>query len=557
MRKKVISAILVVFMIVCQLWGLKITTSAAADDVVSIGDVTVENYAESVRFLHNVAEVTQSSTGQINIKLTKNIRGRIRFCIDYADIVFDANGKTLYGSGTNEPICIENYCKTKFRLCGNGILVNGVNNAIFSGSGNYLAIESGAFIGRLYVYDGDFVADDGDTFSIYKIKSATGNQYTLGEAEVENKTGKCSIDDYYGNICVIQSNHTHVLTKIDKTESTCSVNGNIEYYKCNICARFFADENATNELSQEKVELPLEAHDYEEAYSSDDTSHWHKCKNCDAIDAKEAHTGGEATYSKKAVCDICGAEYGSVLTDNEAPTITGIKDDGEYCLSVVFTVKDDDLESVTDYIGGETKTLKSSTGMYTVGSGVHTITAKDSAGNKTVVRIKVNATHTRGPAATEDEPQLCLICNALLQQAYGHKHRLHLTKVENAESTCTTKGNIEYYVCECGKLFSDANAVTEITKEDTESELKAHVESDWITDTEAGYDKAGAKHKECTVCGQVLSNEEIPAVQSPDKPEAPQTGDNNNMVLYVSMLLLSVAGLLVVISKKRTGRLIK
>ena len=43
------------------------------------------------------------------------------------------------------------------------------------------------------------------------------------------------------------------------------------------------------------------------------------------------------------------------------------------------------------------------------------------------------------------------------------------------------------------------NAVTEITKADTEVELKAHVEGDWITDTEAGYDKAGAKHKECVL----------------------------------------------------------
>lgn len=101
------------------------------------------------------------------------------------------------------------------------------------------------------------------------------------------------------------------------------------------------------------------------------------------------------------------------------------------------------------------------------------------------------------------------------------------------------------------------NAVTEITKADTEVELKAHVEGDWITDTEADYDKAGAKHKECTVCGQVLVNEEIPAIQSLEKPVSPQTGDNNNMVLYVSMLLLSAAGLLAVISKKRRVRLIK
>lgn len=93
MRKKVISVILAVFMIICQMWGMKIMTSAASDDVVSIGDVTVKSYAEIVQFLHNVADVTQSSTGQISIKLTKNIKGRIRFCIQDGNIVFDANGK--------------------------------------------------------------------------------------------------------------------------------------------------------------------------------------------------------------------------------------------------------------------------------------------------------------------------------------------------------------------------------------------------------------------------------------------------------------------------------
>ncbi len=43
-----------------------------------------------------------------------------------------------------------------------------------------------------------------------------------------------------------------------------------------------------------------------------------------------------------------------------------------------------------------------------------------------------------------------------------------LTKHDRVEPTCTAPGNIEYYECSvCGKLFSDAEATTEITAEDT------------------------------------------------------------------------------------------
>ena len=40
-----------------------------------------------------------------------------------------------------------------------------------------------------------------------------------------------------------------------------------------------------------------------------------KCTVCDAVvvEAKASHTGGTATYTKKAVCEVCGTAYGSVV----------------------------------------------------------------------------------------------------------------------------------------------------------------------------------------------------------------------------------------------------
>ena len=55
------------------------------------------------------------------------------------------------------------------------------------------------------------------------------------------------------------------------------------------------------------------------------------------------------------------------------------------------------------------------------------------------------------------------------------KHIHNLTAVPKKDSTCTVKGNIDYWYCKgCDKYFSDAEAKTDITKEQTELPLAQH-----------------------------------------------------------------------------------
>ena len=44
----------------------------------------------------------------------------------------------------------------------------------------------------------------------------------------------------------------------------------------------------------------------------DGTRHWHKCQGCDEKMDAAAHSGGEATCEGKAVCAVCGVEYGEL-----------------------------------------------------------------------------------------------------------------------------------------------------------------------------------------------------------------------------------------------------
>ena len=74
------------------------------------------------------------------------------------------------------------------------------------------------------------------------------------------------------------------------------------------------------------------SHNYGDKYESDGTYHWKKCQNegCDATTEKEAHKGGEATTTKRAVCEVCGAEYGDLKQEDPKPadkTTEGKKDD--------------------------------------------------------------------------------------------------------------------------------------------------------------------------------------------------------------------------------------
>ena len=74
------------------------------------------------------------------------------------------------------------------------------------------------------------------------------------------------------------------------------------------------------------------SHNYGDKYESDGTYHWKKCQNegCDATTEKEEHKGGEATTTKRKVCEVCGAEYGDLKKEDPKPadkTTEGKKDD--------------------------------------------------------------------------------------------------------------------------------------------------------------------------------------------------------------------------------------
>ena len=62
-----------------------------------------------------------------------------------------------------------------------------------------------------------------------------------------------------------ETSHEHSLTHVDAEESTCTLQGNIEYWECTSCGKYFKDADATIEATWEELLLPMLEHDYDPA----------------------------------------------------------------------------------------------------------------------------------------------------------------------------------------------------------------------------------------------------------------------------------------------------
>ena len=92
-------------------------------------------------------------------------------------------------------------------------------------------------------------------------------------------------------------------------------------------------------------------------------------------------------------------------------------------------------------------------------------------------------------------------------------HAHTLTAVPAKASTCTVKGNIDYWYCtECDKYFSDDEGRFETTKDQIELPLAEHTEVT-ISGKEATCTETGLTDgTKCSVCGEILvAQKEIPA----------------------------------------------
>lgn len=291
--------------------------------------------------------------------------------------------------------------------------------------------------------------------------------------------------------------------------------------------------------------------------NSDEKTHTRICKRDTSHTETENCHGGTATCTHKAVCEVCGGEYGEMA----AHSFTAEKAEAQYLKSAatctekaiyykscaVCGLSSEGTADEATFFSGNA--LDHNWGAWTSNEdGTHTRTCTVdgcSAGTQTENCIDANkdhkcdicdyiisecaddnkdhkcdycgkklTEHTGGKATCKDKAK-CEVCGA----EYGEldaKNHTNLNHFPATAATKTTEGNIEYWYCEgCGKYYSDKDGTKGIKKADT------------VT----------AKLK--------------------DDSKSPQTGDNFNLALWLSLLLVSggaAIGTTVVSRKKKYNR---
>lgn len=86
-----------------------------------------------------------------------------------------------------------------------------------------------------------------------------------------------------------------------------------------------------------------------------------------------------------------------------------------------------------------------------------------------------------------------------------------LTAVDATAASCTAEGNKAYYICECGKLFEDADAITETSAETVKIAKLDHAYGNWDVTVKATCTAIGSREKVCSACNNKVT-EEIPAL---------------------------------------------
>lgn len=279
-------------------------------------------------------------------------------------------------------------------------------------------------------------------------------------------------------------NHTHTTTLVPATPKTCTTDGNIEHYKCNVCGDLFADAGAVNQLTEGQVKIPA-GHEYGDLVPKQEPT----CKQ----------TGMQAHYK----CSVCNKYFDESKTEKTETELTipvnpNAHDFGAWIEEVPATCKDTGVKAHEDCnrcnrhydgSGNEITDLTIPTNdnhdwnaWVSNGDGTHTRTCKRDSDHKETGTCS-------GGTATCTTKAVCDVCRTTYGDTAPHTYGDLIPEVP---ATTEDFGVKEHKDCKvCGRHFDkDGNEITDlrIAKIGThnvvingESKFYAHGESVTVT----------------------------------------------------------------------------
>ena len=314
----------------------------------------------------------------------------------------------------------------------------------------------------------------------------------------------------------------HNMSHVYKKDSTCTSVGNIEYYYCDECNKYYSDPKGEKEINKDILEIPMVAHEYQDTLSYNEEGHFYKCNNCDAYKSFASHNltwvideeaSEEKTGLKHQECDTC--KYQTSLN-----TIIDV---------LPHTHKMSYVEEVKS-----TCSKDGNVGYYVCSKCNKTF--KDEKGSIEITNVVIKASHKYGKLVEEIKATCskegtkahyqCSSCHEYFNINKGkvskdelviEKNPHELVHHEGLKATCTSKGYEAYDTCkncdyttykEIDKLPHDYSNEWTINEDyhynvckycnEASGYLKHNYE--WIVDEEATCIKFGIQHQECKDC---------------------------------------------------------
>ena len=309
---------------------------------------------------------------------------------------------------------------------------------------------------------GDF--DKSVTWNVYRkssndTKISQDGVLTVGVDETATEIGveAKSKDGSLREIPVTIINHMHTTTLVPETPKTCTTDGNIEHYKCNVCGDLFKDAGAVNSLTEEQVKIPA-GHEYTQMVglvsptcSSKGMKAHFRCHNCD----KYFELGSYAEVSAESLeIDIDPNAHNTTHSDGSEAncSVTGIYPH-EYCSLCNKNFYSDGVTEMTDIVKPKNDNHDWNAWASNL-DGTHTRTCKRDSGHKE------NGTCSGG-TATCTSKAVCEVCRTTYGDTAPHTYGELIPEVP---ATTEEFGVKEHKDCKvCGKHFDkDGNEITEL-----------------------------------------------------------------------------------------------
>ena len=396
------------------------------------------------------------------------------------------------------------------------------------------------------------------TFTTLKFKikdTAKPNTYEIGLSYSQGDMSNADGDDVTATIhagkITVTCNHTYGSWEKNTAENhkhTCKVCGNVETaahtwdagkvteapthtkegtktYTCTACG----------ETKTEKVEK-LKEHSYGEWTKHDDKQHKHSCVCGDTQYA--AHTWDSGKVTKAATCKDTGEKLYTCTACGETKTEAIAKTNNHTYGSWEKNTAENHKHTCKVCGNVETAAHTWDSGKVTVkptsttkGQTVYTCTL---CGETKTVETDYSHSHSYGIKWHYDNNMHWHECTGCGSKQTPRAHTFGEAKIITP-ATHTSTGKAEYKCTVCGATVE--KEIAKITEhnfgewsafdgekhvrscECGEKEYASHTAGEWETVKEATYTSTGEKVRKCTVCGTVVSREEIPAkVKDTTKP---------------------------------------